>query len=131
MCGEIVGGDRVRICLVDDDADFCEIYSRSLEKEGFHVSVANDGEHGLELIRMESPSIILLDLQMPVKNGFDVLRELALDMSASKIPVIVLSNNDQETSFAVVGDYKIKFFLVKALTTPKEVVGIIREILSN
>jgi CheY-like chemotaxis protein len=131
MSGDTASGSRIKVCLVDDDADFCEIYSRSLEGDDFRVMIANDGNRGLELIRKECPDIILLDLHMPERDGFEVLQELALDTSASKIPVIVLSNNDQETSFETVGDYKAKFFLVKALTTPKEVAGVIREILSN
>jgi len=120
---------QVRVCLIDDDPSFCEIYSVALREAGFVLSIANDGEGGLDLVRREMPDIILLDLNMPGKNGFEVLRELSADPSASKIPVIVLSNNDRDDAIREVGDFRADFFLVKALTSPKEVADIIREVM--
>jgi DNA-binding response OmpR family regulator len=122
---------KIRVCLIDDDPSFCEIYSIALRKAGFVVSMAHNGDDGLELVRLEMPDIILLDLNMPRKNGFEVLRELSADPSASKIPVIVLSNNDRDEAIREVGDFKADFFLVKVLTSPKEVTDIIREVMLN
>lgn len=131
MHEEIVTNDNVvRICLIDDDKDFREIYSVALTHEGFKIHTASNGKEGLEMVRKEYPDIILLDLQMPEQDGFEVLRLISLDNSISKIPVIILSNNDRETAFEKVGAFKAEFFLVKALTTPQEVAGIIREILT-
>lgn len=120
---------RKKVCLVDDDADLREIYSLTLNREGFDVILAKDGEEGLALIRSEHPDVILLDLQMPVKNGFDVLKDLSADKKLAKIPVVILSNVDGEAAFRQAGQYETRFYLVKALTSPEKVVKVVREIL--
>jgi len=122
--------NQIKVCLIDDDENFREIYSVALQKEGFCIHTADNGKEGLELVRKEYPDIILLDLQMSKLDGFEVLKNLSSDKSFSKIPVIILSNNDKDVAFEKVGTFETKFFLVKILTTPKEVAGIIREILS-
>ena len=80
---------RKKVCIVDDDSDLREIYLMKFNQEGFDVSVAVNGEEGMRLIREKKPDIILLDLQMPVKNGVEVLTELNADEELSRIPVII------------------------------------------
>lgn len=121
--------ERPKICLIDDDENLREIYSLTLNREGFDVHLAKDGEEGMALIRREMPAVILLDLQMPVKNGFDVLAELTADPVLKHIPVVILSNVDNEDTFKKVGKFETRFYLVKALTTPKKAVQIVKEIL--
>ncbi len=121
--------DRKTICLMDDEPDIREIYTVALTGEGFDVLPAEDGEKGLAILREKHPNIVLLDLQMPIKDGFDVLQEMANDPSISRIPVIILSNSDDEHAFRRVGTFDTKFFFIKSLTTPKKVAGAVREIL--
>lgn len=121
--------ERKKVCLIDDDENLREIYSLTFNREGFDVILSKNGEEGLASIQVEKPDVILLDLQMPVKNGFDVLAELAKDPVLSKIPVVILSNVDNEDAFKEVGKFETRFYLVKALTTPKKAVDIVREIL--
>jgi DNA-binding response OmpR family regulator len=118
-----------RICLVDDDINLREIYIVNLEREGFEVLPAKDGEEGLTRIRTEQPDGIILDLQMPVKSGLDVLRELDTDPKLKTIPVVILSNVDDEEMYKKVGKYNTRFYLVKALTSPEKVIKILREAL--
>ncbi len=120
-----------KICFIDDEPDICEIYRVGLTAEGFHVVSAEDGSSGLALIRSEHPDAILLDLQMPNTDGFDVLRILRSDSRLSKIPVIVLSNTDNEETFRKVGAFNVAFFFVKSLTDPRKVAGAIREVLTR
>ncbi len=120
---------RKRVLLVDDEAYLREIYDIELTREGFEVLLAVNGEEGLATIRKEKPDAILLDLQMPGKNGFDVLHALGQDQELKKIPVIVLSNADEEETFKKVGEYETHFYLVKALTTPVKVAKILREVI--
>lgn len=121
--------ERKRILLVDDEAYLREIYDIELTREGFEVLLAANGEDGLETIRKERPDAILLDLQMPVKNGFDVLEALGKDGELKKIPVIILSNADEEETFKKVGEFETHFYLVKALTTPPKVAKLLREVI--
>ncbi|PIP26255.1 MAG: response regulator [Candidatus Moranbacteria bacterium CG_4_9_14_3_um_filter_40_7] len=118
-----------KVCIIDDEDDIREIYSMKFKLEGFEVISAADGEAGLKLMREQKPDIILLDLQMPVKNGLDVLAEMKKDDSIKSIPVVVLSNISDEKTFARVGKFRTHFYIVKALTTPQKVVDIVHEVL--
>ncbi len=122
-------GVKKKICIIDDDDDIREIYIMKFGLEGFDVVGAKNGEDGLKLIRKEHPDIILLDLQMPVKNGVEVLEELRNDGELSKIPVVVLSNIDSEDMFQEVGRFETRFYLIKSLTTPQKAVDYVREAL--
>lgn len=120
---------RKRVLLVDDEAYLREIYDIELTREGFEVILATNGEEGLASIRKEKPDAILLDLQMPGKNGFDVLEALKEDEQLKRIPVVILSNVDEEETFKKVGEFETHFYLVKALTTPTKVAKILREVI--
>lgn len=120
---------KKKVCIIDDDPDLREIYLTKFNQEGFDVSLAVDGEEGLRIIREKHPDIILLDLQMPVKNGIEVLQELDKDEAFSKIPVIVLTNIDNEEAFKEVGKFETRFYLIKSLTTPQKAVDYVKEVL--
>lgn len=120
---------RPRICVIDDDADLREIYLLNLNRENFDAVLASDGEEGLRIIREQVPDAIILDLQMPKKNGFEVLEEISMDVKLRSIPVVILSNADDQESFKKVGQFETHFYLVKALTTPQKVVKILREVI--
>lgn len=120
---------RKRVLLIDDEAYLREIYNLELTRDGFEVLLAVNGEEGLAAIRKEKPDAVLLDLQMPGKNGFDVLKALGEDQELKRIPVIILSNIDEEDSFKKVGEYETHFYLVKALTTPVKVAKLLREVI--
>ena len=118
-----------KICIIDDDADIREIYSLSLKHKGFKVVLAVNGAEGLEVIKKEHPDVILLDIQMPVMDGLEVLKKLEKDPELSRIPVIMLSNVDDEEVFKEVGKFDTRFYLIKALTTPQKTMDIISEVL--
>lgn len=120
---------RPKICVIDDDADLREIYLLNLNRENFDAVLAKDGEEGLAIIREHKPDAIILDLQMPKKNGFEVLSELARDPDLKSIPVVILSNADDQESFKKVGQFETHFYLVKALTNPEKVAKILREVI--
>ena len=124
-----VFGKRV-VCIVDDDANIQEIYRIKFESEGFETVAALNGEDGLALIRSQHPDVVLLDLQMPVKDGVEVLEALKRDPALSRIPVVVLSNQDNQESFKRIGELDAtRFYLVKSLTTPQKAVDVVREVL--
>ena len=95
---------KPKILLVDDDIDFIEATRMVLEKESYDIVVASQGNEGLQKAREENPDLILLDVIMPVKDGFTVAEQLKSDPQLSKIPVIMLtsfSSKGQETSIPV------------------------------
>jgi len=92
---------RNKILLIDDDIDFVEATKTVLESEPYDVIVAYEGEEGLQKAKEENPDLILLDVIMPVKDGFTAAEQLKKDPQLSKIPVLMLtafSSKVQETS---------------------------------
>jgi len=96
--------DKAKILIVDDDIDFVDSTKTILESKPYEVIVAHEGEEGLKKAREENPDLILLDVIMPVKDGFTAAEQLRKDSKLSKIPVIMLtafSSKRQESSIPV------------------------------
>jgi CheY-like chemotaxis protein len=93
-----------RILIVDDKATSRELLRTVLEKQGYAIIEASNGEEALERTRSGAPDLILLDLQMPVRNGYEVLAELRKDMTYRKLPIIALTasamQGDRERALA-------------------------------
>ncbi len=81
-----------KILFIEDAPDFQKEVGEALKLEEFEILAALDGEAGLELIKKEKPDLILLDLILPKKDGFTVLKEMKEDENLKDIPVIVLTN---------------------------------------
>jgi len=95
---------KAKILLVDDDVDFVEATKTILESKPYEVIVAYEGEEGLRKAREENPDLILLDIIMPVKDGFTAAEQLKKDPQLSNIPVLVLTSftaRGRQTSLAV------------------------------
>lgn len=89
-----------KILVVDDDPDIREVLEELLEGEGFGVVTANDGKQGLEAVKKENPDLMILDLLMPVMDGFGVCKQLQ-DPRWSKwkdMPVLILTSVREEVS---------------------------------
>jgi CheY-like chemotaxis protein len=93
-----------RILIVDDRATSRELLHTVLEKQGYAVIEAGDGEEALRKTRTENPDLILLDLQMPVRNGYEVLAELRSDPRYAALPIIAITasamQGDREKALA-------------------------------
>ena len=95
---------KAKILLVDDDVDFVESTKIVLESKPYEVIVAYDGDEGLRKAREEKPDLILLDIIMPIKDGFIAAEQLKKDPELSKIPTLMLtsfSTKRGETSIPV------------------------------
>jgi len=86
----------MKILLVEDDTFFREFYSSKLREKSITVETAADGDEGLSKIQAFLPDLVLLDIIMPKKDGFDVLKEMAGMQLLPKIPVLVFSTLGQE-----------------------------------
>jgi len=82
---------KAKILLIDDDVDFVESTKIVLESKPYQVIVAHEGNEGLEKAKKEKPDLILLDVIMPVKDGFTAAEQMKADPQLSKIPVIMLT----------------------------------------
>lgn len=86
----------MRILLIEDDQFFQKFYASKLTELGFEVHTASDGEEGLALVKTVKPHLIILDIIMPRKDGFEVLADLSSDTQLKAIPVLVFSTLGQE-----------------------------------
>ena len=83
---------KAKILLVDDDADFVESTKTVLESHPYEVIVAAEGDEGLRKAREEKPDLILLDVIMPVKDGFTAAEQLKKDPELRRIPTLMLTS---------------------------------------
>src|SRR5258708_10159360 len=84
------------ILVVEDDRFLANAYRIKLTKSGFEVHVAKDGQEALEILQTVIPDLILLDVVMPVRDGFSTLEAIKSDEKLKTIPVIVSSNLGQK-----------------------------------
>lgn len=87
-----------KILVVDDDPDIVQAIQIVLESQDYHVITARDGEEGIDRIKRDKPDVLVLDLLMPRKDGFAVLRELKEDRRYDKLPILVLSSVREDAS---------------------------------
>ena len=85
-----------RVLVVDDEPAICEAIGEALRKAGFSVHSACDGKQCLEAVAEEQPDVIVLDLVMPVMDGYTALHQLRLNRETSRLPVVVLTGKPGE-----------------------------------
>lgn len=119
----------MKILFIEDEAHLQEILSRVLREAGFEIVQAYDGERGFQLARDAKPNLILLDLILPKKDGFSVLKDLKEDDMTKNIPVMVLTNLEQNKDVERVLAMGAASYLVKTSYEPKDIVEKIKKIL--
>jgi DNA-binding response OmpR family regulator len=111
-----------KILIIEDDKFLRELIVQKLNKEGFNVSEAIDGEEGIKKTKEEKPDLVLLDLILPGIDGFEVLSRMKKDSSLSSIPVIILSNLGQKEDVEKGLKLGAVDYLIKAHFTPGEII---------
>lgn len=121
---------RPRILLADDEPDLLLFMKDTLERHGFDVSTAPDGEQALRAIRKNPPDIAVLDLKMPLLDGFDVCRQLREDPAFEHLPVIILSASGTRDNKVKGLDLGVDDFITKSMDI-QELLARIRMILKR
>lgn len=106
-----------KILLVEDDQFLSSLLKTRLEKEKFEVTLAHDGPEAVQAIKSYSPDLILLDVILPGKSGFDVLEEIQKDpqlRDKKDIPVVIISNLGQESDLERGRELGVVDYFVKA-----------------
>jgi two-component system response regulator RpaA len=122
---------KIRVLLVEDEPALRDIYSTKLDIEGFEVIAAADGVEGFDKAVQNLPDIVLLDLILPIKDGFDVLKDLKANPATTHIPVVILSNLGQPYEVKRGIALGAEDFLTKANLTPAKVAEETRRILAK
>ena len=87
-----------KILLVEDHEELWDFLSRRLRRHGFEVALAHDGQHALDQVAAEGPDVVLLDMDLPVMDGWSVARALRAAPATARLPIIAL------TAHAMAGD---------------------------
>ena len=96
----VVNSEQLRsrsIVIVEDDEDIADSIRYNLDREGFRVRVATSGEDALKLILDRAPNLILLDLNLPHMNGFEICRRLRAEAATARIPILILTARTGES----------------------------------
>lgn len=120
-----------KILFVEDEERIRKLIESELEEGGFEVLSAMDGEVGLKILKEEKPDLVILDLILPKKDGFEFLDEMNRDIETKNIPVIVLTNLEEKFDIERAMAAGVRAYLVKADYTPREIVEKARSILNN
>jgi DNA-binding response OmpR family regulator len=110
-----------KILIIEDEEILSSLLSKRLEREGYEIVVAPDGEVGVETMKEQKPDLVLLDIVMPKKDGFQVMEEMQADEALSKIPVVIISNSGQPVELDRAKKLGAKDWLVKTEFDPQEV----------
>ena len=102
-----------KVTIIEDDHFLSSLMKARLEKEGFTVSQAFDGEEAIQLLKQELPSLIILDLIMPKVTGFEVLQMISITPQLDKVPVVILSNLAQDSDIQKAQELGAKEYFVK------------------
>jgi DNA-binding response OmpR family regulator len=118
---------RKKILFIEDESALQKTFGDFLEKEGFELISALDGETGLKLAEKETPDLILLDLILPKMEGTEVLKKLRENPKTKDIPVIILTNVDDFEKLEKTLELGVKAYLIKTDFTLEEVLQKIKE----
>ncbi|MBP7811723.1 MAG: response regulator [Candidatus Moranbacteria bacterium] len=118
------------VLIVEDDPFYSSIYKTKVEKEGLRSVLVHDGAAALQAIRKERPAVVVLDLIMPGKDGFQVLQELKADPAFKDLVVLVLSNLSQDEDIKRVMGMGATEYLIKSNVPLQEVIMKIRSYIS-
>ena len=118
-----------RVLLVDDDSDIRNVYSEVLKNEGFEVVEAADGKTCLNCLISSNIDIVVLDIMIPIVNGFDVLQKIRQNPKTEKLPVIIITNLADEMGMA--NKLGATAFLIKSEINPNQLISKVKNILEN
>jgi DNA-binding response OmpR family regulator len=111
-----------KILIVEDDTLLGEVLVKKLEAEGYATVLVQDGAKSIEKMREEKPDLVLLDILLPHKNGYEILEEKKNDPALVAIPTIIISNSGQAVEIERALDLGVKDYLVKVEFDPNEVI---------
>ena len=116
------------VMVIEDEKEIRDLVRYNLEREGFRVSAAADGDTGLDQLFAERPDMLVLDLMLPGKNGLEILRELRSEATTRELPVLVLTARGAEMDKLLGFDHGADDYLTKPFS-PRELIARVRALL--
>ena len=121
--------DKKQVLIIEDDRFLSSIMKARLDKDGFSVVQAFNGEEAVNFLKQNKPNLIVLDLIMPRVSGFEVLQHISLDPNLNQIPVIILSNLAQESDIKKARELGAVDYFVKIKVSIDDLIKRIENIL--
>jgi CheY-like chemotaxis protein len=119
-----------KILLVEDDQFIYEMYTNKLQSEGFEVILAKDGQEAIVKATETKPDLVLLDIVLPKKDGYEVLNEIKNNPDLAEVKVVMLTNLGQPDEIEKGEQSQADAYLIKAHLTPSQIIEKVKEILS-
>ena len=119
---------KIKILLIDDEEDLVLLMTKKLESEGYDVMSASNGEEGITKAKADKPDLVICDLKMPVKDGFEVLKELRQKKNINA-PFIMLTGMDDFDKVKKAYENEADFYVPKAID-PDKLIAKIRTLLN-
>lgn len=119
---------RSRIVIVEDEPDITEVMTYNLGRDGFRVSAVERGDEALEVVRNQSPALVILDLMLPGMDGLSVCRQLKADSLTRDIPIIIVSAKGEESDVVIGLGLGADDYLAKPFS-PGELLARVRAVL--
>jgi len=123
--------EQKKVLVIEDEKFLSNILKLKLEREGFLVRQAFDGEEGMAMMRLENPDLVVLDLVMPKMSGFEVLERVSMDPQLGGIPIVVASNLGQESDMDKAKNFGVRGYFVKAQTSVDDLVTIFKQAMAG
>lgn len=127
MCGILFLMAQYTILIVEDDTVLRDLYIRKFDKAMYDVETAANGQEALDMIAKKTPDLVLLDLNMPVLDGFGMLEKLPKEKRP--FPVIVLTNFDDQVNKDRGATFSVDGYFVKKDMTVKTLVQMVEKLL--
>lgn len=121
----------IKLLIIDDDTFILDMYLIKFREHGFVTETAKDGKSGLAKIKEFQPDVVLLDIVMPVMDGFDVLRQMKKEPMPRPPKVILLTNLGQKEDVDRGMELGADDYVIKAHYTPSEVVAKVNKVLEQ
>jgi DNA-binding response OmpR family regulator len=119
-----------KILIADDELNIVISLEFLMKREGFEVVIAHDGEEALAKIRQEHPDLILLDVMMPRRSGFDVCQQVRADGALQSTPILMLTAKGRDTEITKGLGLGANAYMTKPFAT-KDLVAKVRELLGS
>ncbi len=120
-----------KIFLVEDDLFLASLLKNKFFEAGFDVICAQDGEQAIKILKDQKPDIIILDLILPKKNGFEVMQEINKNPVINKAPIIIVSNLGQDEDISRGKELGAIEYFVKARISIEDLVEKIKKFLNE
>ncbi len=123
--------DNKTVMVVEDDLFLVQLLANRLTQAGLNVIKASDGDEALTLLKGTKPDLILLDLILPKKSGFEVMEEIQKNPLLKRAPIIIISNLGQDDDISKGKKLGAIEYYVKAKTSIEDLVSKVEEVLTD